>query len=231
MRSIHRQAKWLVLGMTSLTLAACDSTGTAPQSLAPVAVRLAASSAPASGTSAAAVQISSFQVVVGAASLGSGDQFGCQDCQGDQQEVASTPKIINVPLGGGAVEISTEQVQPGQYAQAEISVEAPTAATLAGVSGWPGGATMQITGTFGGRPFTLPLSITGSFVEQLQPPVVVAASTPNAVPVTITLPVASWFVANGAALDPTVPAQRALIEANARSSFGPPEAGGTPEND
>ncbi len=228
MRSIHRQAKWLVLGMTSLALAACDSTG--PQ-LAQVAVRLAASSAPASGTSAAAAQISSFQVVVGEVSLGSGDQFGCQDCQGDQEEGPSAPKIIDVPLGGGAVQISTEQVQPGQYAEAEISVEAPTAATLAGVSGWPGGATMQITGTFGGTPFTLPLSITGSFVEQLQPPVVVAASTPSTVPVTITLPVASWFVANGAALDPAVPAQRALIEANARSSFGPPEAGGSPEDD
>jgi hypothetical protein len=37
--------------------------------------------------------------------------------------------------------------------------------------------------------------------------------------VRVTLPVASWFVSNGATLDPTVAANRAQIEANARAPF------------
>lgn len=40
------------------------------------------------------------------------------------------------------------------------------------------------------------------------------------------LPVASWFNANGVNLDPSVPAQLAPIETNGRASFQAPETKG-----
>ncbi len=41
---------------------------------------------------------------------------------------------------------------------------------------------------------------------------------PGPINVTITLPVASWFVSNGASRDPSDAAARARIDANARAS-------------
>ena len=43
--------------------------------------------------------------------------------------------------------------------------------------------------------------------------------------VVVTLPVGSWFTANGADLDPNDPAQRAQIEQNARLSLEPGDGG------
>ncbi|MDQ6635162.1 MAG: hypothetical protein M3Z10_10460 [Gemmatimonadota bacterium] len=165
--------------------------------------------------------------MVGGASLGSGDQFGCVDCRGDTEQGSIAPKLLDVPLGGGTVLVATEQAGLGRYSQAEISVEAPTPVTLAGVPNWQTNATIEVSGRFNGTPFRLPLAIVGSFRETLNPPVEVSATNkPAAVAVTITLPVASWFTSNGAALDPSNASQRAIIETNALNSFQPPEAEG-----
>jgi hypothetical protein len=200
---------------------ACNSTTDAgmrrPVNLSLAAVTRSASASPAA---TAALQITSLKLLVNQASLGSGDQFGCQDCSGDgANEVASVGGVVSVPLDGTAVNLATEQVQPGSYSQVEVEVGGSTAA------GWPSGQTVEIQGTNNGTAFTIGVPVNGSFRENLVPPVVVTTSSPASIPVTITLPVASWFSAGGAALDPAVPAQRAQIEANIRTAFSGPESG------
>jgi hypothetical protein len=216
------------LGFMFVVLAstACDA-GTGPKASRPVAFHLAALASAAATTAAAAapLEITSVRLVVGAASLGSGDQFGCIDCQGNDGETASPQQLVSVPLDGSAVALATEQVNVGSYSEAEISLETPTAATVAADPSWTAGSTIEIAGRFNGVPFKLPLTIAGSFREALSPPVEVTAGTgAGTLSVRITLPVASWFLANGASLDPAVPGQRAQIEANARASIQPPEA-------
>lgn len=230
--SAHRALGGLGFATISLAAAACgDSGSTAPKPVHPVAFLVAAhANASTPAATAGALQISSFRVVVGPVSLGNGDQFGCQDCQdngGDgAAESQSQQQLLNVPISGGTVLVATEPVTAGRYGRAEISVEAPVGATLAGVAGWSAGTSMEIVGQMNGKPFTVSLAATGEFREALAPPVDVAAGSTTAIPVTITLPVASWFTANGTTLDPSVPAQRAQIEANARASLQPPEGKG-----
>src|ERR1700687_5428265 len=114
-------------------------------------------------------------------------------------EVASVGGIVSVPLDGTAVNLATEQVQPGSYPQVEVELGGSTAA------GWPSGQTVEIQGTNNGTAFTIGVPVNGSFRENLAPPVVVTTSSPASIPVTITLPVASWFASGGTASVPAYP--------------------------
>lgn len=221
----------LAAGLAAGALLAACNQPSGPRASQPVAFQLAAQTtrAPrttgASADAATSLELSSFRLVVGAAALGQGDQYGCVDCQdADGAEAASPQQVLDVPLGGGTVLVSTEAVTAGSYSSAEISVESPGPGLATGAS-WPAGATIVIGGRVNGTAFQLPLHIEGGFRQPLAPPVQVsAAGSPAAIPVTITLPVAAWFTANGSTLDPSIPAQRAQIEANARAAFAAPEA-------
>lgn len=217
----------LAAGLCSLAIAACGQ-GTGPGRRAPVNFQVAASAAArtTAASPAGAVNITGVRLAILEASLGSGDQFGCQDCQGgSDNESAAAARIVSVPVGGGAVSVASDEVKEGTYRQAEVSLAGPAAA-----QGWTPGATIEIQGDVNGAGFTLPLAIPGSFRETLEPPVVVAGTTsPSTVSVTITLPIASWFQSATGPLDPADPAQRAQIEANARASFQPLESGGRGE--
>ena len=200
-----------------LFLASCATTE--PKVAQPVGIHLTSNASSAASTASTPLQIAAVRLVVTTASLGSGDQFGCVDCQGNAEDAPSTPKLVTVPAAGGTVLVATEQAAPGRYSEAEISVEQPTSATLAGTN-WPAGATIVVDGTYRGATFQLPLSIVGSFRETLNPALDVAATgAPATAAITITLPVISWFQSNGVALDPNDPTQRATIVANAQRSF------------
>ena len=183
----------------------------------------ATSSASASPAATAALQITSLKLLVNQASLGSGDQFGCQDCSGNDggNEVGSVGGVVSVPLDGTAVNLATEQVQPGTYPQVEVELGGTAPA------GWVSGQTVEIQGTNNGTAFTIGVAVDGSFRENLTPAFVVTSASPTSIPVKITLPVASWFSAGGVALDPAVPAQRAQIEANIQAAFSGPESSAT----
>jgi hypothetical protein len=219
------------VAVATIALAACGSS-TSPKTTRPVAVRLGVAST-AVGAQQAGIDITGVRLVVGRASIGNGDQFGCADCQGNggDSNGPNTQQIVDVPLNGGTVLVATEDVAAGTYASAEVSVESPTAATAGHTSGWPAGATIDIVGRIRGTPFELPLTAAGSFRGGLTPPLVVATvgKPPSPVSVTIALPVASWFLSGSTPLDPTNAAQRAQIEANVRAAFQssePQRAGG-----
>ncbi|MEP7227731.1 MAG: hypothetical protein ABI785_10255 [Gemmatimonadales bacterium] len=227
-------AKYIAPGLVYLTVlggaAGCNN-NTGPKSMGAVDFRVSAA-ANAVGTGAAGgVDIMSLRLVVGPAALGSGDQFGCIDCQGNDNS-SDQAELISVPTDGTPVSIATEQVSAGLYSGAEIELRTPDARVTAAAPGWPAGATVEIGGTFIGTAFTLPLTLAGEFRETLNPPVEVAAGTaPAPISVTITLPVRDWFVSNGVPLDPNDPGQRAQIENNVRLSIHPADGGETPETE
>lgn len=203
-------------------MTACDS-GTGPKDGRPVLFQLAASAQKIFPSGP--LVITSFRLIAGGTALGNGNQFGCQDCNDPGPETGATPEIVAVPLDGTPVSLRTERVQPGTYSMMEVEVVLPTSQILAATPGWTGPNTMVVEGTQSGKRFQFALSIEGSFRERLATPVVVGASgAPATVAVTLTLPVLSWFTsAAGASLDPTDPAQLALIKANAGKSFDPLE--------
>jgi hypothetical protein len=209
---------------------ACNNSTSGPGTLRAVEFRMAASQAGASAMAAGPVEISSVRLVVGPAALGNGDQFGCADCQGGGNETGpeagAAPQLIRVPTDGSPVSVATEQVQAGRYGSAEVELLHPDASITAVDPTWPSDATIEVGGSVNSVPFTLHLALEGAFRETLNPPVdVTDTGTPGTISVTVTLPVASWFMANGSPLDPNDPAQQAQIEQNARSALSPIEVG------
>lgn len=207
--------------------AACNNATTAPKNTQPVAIQVAAATASAA-TAASPLALQSLRLAVNLAALGSGDQFGCIDCQGGPQDTGaegtSSSMIVAVPPGGGSVQLATEQVSPGRYQDVELELAAPSAQLLTANPDWQPGVTIEIKGAFSGKPFILTLPVQGTFRQHLPTPVDVPASAAaGPITVTITLPLADWFSANGSPLDPNDPAQRAQIEANARRFFQPVE--------
>lgn len=222
---------WRVAALAafSLAAAACDQS-TAPRGLTPVRFQIAttaASAGAAPGLLAATgpIEVSTVQLVVGRAALGDGAEFGCHDCQGNFADDQSAPTLVTLPLGAATVAVVTEQVSPGRYGAAELSLMAPSAGTIAGMDGAPAGTTVRVVGRFNGVPFRLDVAIEGAFRGALIPPMDVATGAMSSTAsVTIRLPVDSWFVSNGVALDPAKAADRASIESNIRASFAATEA-------
>jgi len=215
-------ARWAIgaVALTAATVSCRSSTAAQPSRTVAFQVRGNAA-AFATAASSGPLAITSVRIVVDGAALGSGDQYGCVDCQGNNGELAATPaQVISVPLDGGTALVTTERVSVGTYRQIEISLDVPSAALVAANPGWPANATIMVTGSYNGTSFTLPLAIAGSFRQSLSPPLNVAANaTSGALAVHLTLPIASWFTWNGAPLNPADATQRAQIEANARAAF------------
>jgi hypothetical protein len=221
-----RSASVALLALAAAGAVACNNGTSGPGTLGTVEFRLAASNAGPPPAAPGPVVITSLRLVVGPAALGNGDQFGCVDCQGGGNETGAAPQLILVPTDGSPVSVATEQVQAGRYAAAEIELQHPDASITTADPAWPLDATIEVGGTVDSVPFTLHLALEGAFRETLNPPVdVTDAGTPGTMSVTVTLPVSSWFTANGTALDPNDPAQRAQIEQNARSALAPLEGG------
>lgn len=214
--------------LVTATLAACDSSPTAPRLRRPVSLSIAPLGSSASVASLPGMQFSTARLSIGQTSLGAGDQFGCQDCQTEGSEAEqpeARPTIVTIPATGGPVVLATEQVQPGTYREAQIDLVQPSSATL----GDSPANTVEVVGTYQGRPFDVAFPVVGAFIQQLIPPVTVTASSAQNLTTTITLPLAAWFSRNGAALDPNDPAQRSVIAANIRAFVTAEAKGERPE--
>lgn len=226
-----RVTRWFVLAVAGPAAVAGCGSSTSPGPRTPVAFHVAmpagvAAAGSVTASSSSPLEIRTVRIGIQAAALGRGDQFGCIDCQDNTSDAGSDSGhgtapgvVVNVPLSGVAVRIPAEPASPGSYTMAEFSL-APLAGPPYPSAAWAAGTTIEIDGQFGGAPFTLSLPVSGTFVEALGTPIqVTGAGTASEIQVTITLPVASWFQAGSAWLDPAVPASRLAIEANVRRAF------------
>ena len=201
-----------------LVLGACTSTS--PRGTQAVLVLLKANATQRSSSqSTAALEITGVRLVISQVALGTGQEFGCVDCQGDGRGGNPGPSVVTVPVDGSPVSVAAERIAPGHYAAVEIELVPPPPALLAATPGWLSGATIEVRGRYHSTDFTLSLAIPGQFRQPLSPAMdVPAAGLPGPINVTLTLPVVSWFASNGTPLDPSDPAARAQIAANARAS-------------
>lgn len=141
------------------------------------------------------------------------------------EEFESGPFLVDLPLAGGAVTLTTDQVAPGTYDELEFEVEDLEAEddddpaerqviqSLLGqlrsvYPAFPAGASMVVHGTFTAagsttaQPFTVYFDAEIEVEMELQPPVTV----PGAGTLTVHVDAAAWFkpgaqVVNLAALD------------------------------
>ena len=211
-----------VLVTAILAVAAC-SESTGPDGV-PVQLRAGATmsstagSTSASGAQSAALNldITSLRLMVAEVGLGFGDQFGCIDCEGDDENGNGVPRIVNVPLDGGSVLLETEMASPGTYPEIEIELEQSASPS----AGWPNHVTVEVGGLHAGVPFTVQLSVEGSSRHSLDSPVIVTNSAPTPLSATLQFPVRTWFTtSSGRQLDPNSPIDRAVIEQNIRTYF------------
>lgn len=208
-------------------VAACGTSSTAAGPRQPVSLHVASLSASSSAAAPAALQLTTVRLSIGQTSLGSGEQFGCQDCQDEGAEAAQsdgTPSIVTVPATGGPVLLAIEQVQAGTYSEAQIDLVKPVAPAFGAADN-----TIEISGTYAGTSFTVAFPIHGTFHQTLTPPVTVGSSTSAPISATISLPVAAWFTANGVELNPADPAQLAQIRTNVQAYFSADAGEGQPD--
>ena len=220
MRHISRH----VLFATAAVAAAGCERPTVPVARVPVAFHVVVSGPSLSANRVAAATVSGLEITtvrlgIGVASLGTNGQYGCVDCQGDTSDGPSPGALVDIPMSGAPVRVVTEQVSPGVYGEVEFTLRTLAPGQWPSAT-WSATTTIEITGRFGGSPFTITLPVAGMFRQTLKTPLhVVAGAAPGALDVTITLPVASWFEAGGVLVDPNVATSRAVIEANIRRAF------------
>ncbi|GAC1414046.1 MAG: hypothetical protein NVSMB53_11980 [Gemmatimonadaceae bacterium] len=152
----------------------------------------------------------------GALCNGNGD-FECEN-------VDQSPQIVDVPLTTGVKTLLTVPVAEGTYQRLDAHIGLQENGEHGNVSAFVTAHpefqnnSIVVKGTYKGNPFTYASAINTDLELHFNPPVTVTTASKN---ITIDVDVASWFKdATGAALDPSDPANAAVIAANIRKSFG-----------
>jgi hypothetical protein len=180
-------------------LAACGGGGQTSVSLSARAGPQLAAAAPAPAP--AGISITRVRVALRRIELRSTD--------GDRRaEIEQGPLVVDLSgaqLDGGVHQVLDAQVPPGTYEKIELEIE-PVAAL--------DGASIVVDGAFQGNGFEF-----SSGIEAEQEREGNFTITDRSANITLDLDPASWFVQNGAAIDPRDPANRAAIEAKLASAL------------
>ena len=169
--------------------------------------------------------LKSAQVVVDGIELSHTDGALCNGTGDFQCEgVDQAPQIVDVPLTTGVKTQLTVPVAEGTYQRLDAHIGLQQNGEDGKVSAFatahPEFQTNSIIvkGTYKGKDFTYAAPINTDLELHFNPPVVVTTASKN---ITVDVDVASWFKdSTGAALDPSDPANAAVISANIRKSFG-----------
>lgn len=203
----------LKLLLVSALVAGCDAiTGTPHSQLIDVMLTASQASLLSSSISSGSLDVTKVEIVLGQASLGNGDQFGCQDCQNSSEEASVAPRLVSVPLDGGAIRVASEGVGPGLYSEVEIEVARLAASGGGAPAGWPVDATIRVSGMVEGSSFEVFVNREGDLRQTLASPIAVGEGAPSEIQATLTLPVLDWFTDGARTLDPRDSADLATIQ-------------------
>lgn len=162
-------------------------------------------------------------------SSGSDDGFdddssgsGSDDCG----EIELGPVLVDLPLNGGATEVTQVSIPSGTYHEIEFTLREPDddAEDAAFRAAHPEmvGLSVKVEGTYNGQPFTWTSRMRADLEREFNPSVVIGADAAN---VTLQVDVARWFRdGSGNAINPALAqgstSSRTQIESNIASSFG-----------
>lgn len=150
-------------------------------------------------------------------SSGSGSRSS-DDCG----EIELGPVLVDLPLNGGATQVTQVSIPAGTYHEIEFKLREPDddAEDMPFRAAHPEfiGLSVKVQGTYNGQPFTWTSRMRADLEREFRPAVVIGADAAN---VTLEVDVARWFRdGSGRAIDPANGAARAQVEANIASSFG-----------
>ena len=150
------------------------------------------------------------------------DSSGGSWSSGDCGEIELGPVLVDLPLGGGATEVTQVSIPAGTYHEIEFKLREPDddAEDMPFRAAHPEfiGLSVKVQGTYNGQAFTWTSRMRADLEREFHPPVVIGADAAN---VTLEVDVARWFRdGSGNAIDPANGSARAQIEANIASSFG-----------
>lgn len=126
--------------------------------------------------------------------------------ESDELEAEIGGGTLDLALDGSKTEVAANSVESGQYHTLGMELRSR------------GGASITVEGTYAGASFTYLSGVSPELEFALSPPVDVPAG--GEASVGVEFDVAAWFTgADGVALDPTLEANRATIEANIVASM------------
>lgn len=139
----------------------------------------------------------------------------------DDCEIELAPRIVDLPLDGGAVPMMDVTVPEGIYDEIEFELHKPeddTPADLAFIAANPGfrRISVRVEGTWNGAPFVYETDQNAELELEFRPPLHVGAEGVN---ITVNVDVASWFrTSGGSVLQPSA-ANADAIDERIRQSF------------
>jgi len=236
------KARNSVLALLALTgtLAGCSSSGpsstgrqatfqlaTQPKSAAPAAGLLASVGASESYTVGNDVLVlDTVQVVLRRIEFKRVESSGCDTLAVNDgcEELKTGPVLQELPLGAGAVRAFNVAIDTGTYDRVEFEIHRPEAGSDAAfLQANPlfDGVSIRVVGTFNGVPFTYTSDLDVGQEANLVPPVVVTDNT--GANVTLMVDLSTWFLNNGALVDPNSAnsggANEGVVKSNIESSF------------
>jgi len=132
--------------------------------------------------------------------------------------------IVNLPLDGSIIELTSQNIPEGFYDEFEMEIEHDDDANTINdpdfiKEGDDDGYSMVIKGSYNGEAFMFRTETDFEIEMDLNPPLEIS-ETSGSPSVAINIDPAGWFVdASGNALDPNDPANKEIIEDNIEKSF------------
>jgi hypothetical protein len=132
--------------------------------------------------------------------------------------------IVNLPLDGSVIELTSQNIPVGFYDEFEMEIEHDEDGNAVNdpdfiKEGDEDGYSIVIKGSYNGEEFMFRTDTDFEIEMDLNPPLEIS-ETSGSPSVAINIDSSSWFVdSNGTALDPNDPANQELIEDNIKNSF------------
>lgn len=131
--------------------------------------------------------------------------------------------IVNLPLDGSVIELTSQNIPSGFYDEFEMEIEHDDDNNINDPDfikeGDEDGYSMVIKGSYNGQEFMFRTDTDFEIEMDLNPPLEIS-DTSGSPSVAINIDPAGWFVdSNGNALDPSDPANKEMIEDNIKNSF------------